>query len=142
MPHLTNETTQANVVASEIQDPGRALPKAIKAAMVVVLVSFELVNVAYYILVPWDKLSTNNAVAVAAATSLLGRPAGIAVTILVAVSCAGSITSNVFAVGRLTMAASQRHYLPAFFSKRGLPMLQQSDEEEEDVTPSRFDAPL
>ncbi|KAI4954116.1 hypothetical protein J4E91_001826 [Alternaria rosae] len=65
----------ANVVASEIRDPGRALPKAIKAAMIVVLSSFELVNVAYYILVPWDKLSSNNAVAVAAATSLLGRPA-------------------------------------------------------------------
>ncbi|KAI4715229.1 hypothetical protein J4E89_000917, partial [Alternaria sp. Ai002NY15] len=65
----------ANIVASEIRDPGRALPKAIKAAMIVVLSSFELVNIAYYILVPWDKLSSNNAVAVAAATSLLGRPA-------------------------------------------------------------------
>lgn len=77
--------------------------------MIVVLSSFELVNVAYYILVPWDKLSSNNAVAVAAATSLLGRPAGILVTTLVAISCAGSITSNVFSVGRLTIAASQRH---------------------------------
>jgi amino acid transporter len=77
--------------------------------MIVVLSSFELVNIAYYILVPWDKLSNNNAVAVAAATSLLGRPAGILVTTLVAISCAGSITSNVFSVGRLTIAASQRH---------------------------------
>ncbi|KAF1842841.1 amino acid transporter [Cucurbitaria berberidis CBS 394.84] len=131
----------ANIVASEIRDPGRALPKAIKAAMVVVLVSFELVNVAYYILVPWDKLSTNNAVAVAAATSLLGRPAGIAVTILVAVSCAGSITSNVFSVGRLTLAASQRHYMPAIFSKRGLPMFWRS-EEDGDCASSSFDAPI
>ncbi|RII20134.1 hypothetical protein CUC08_Gglean001534 [Alternaria sp. MG1] len=130
----------ANIVASEIRDPGRALPKAIKAAMIVVLSSFELVNVAYYILVPWDKLSSNNAVAVAAASSLLGRPAGILVTILVAISCAGSITSNVFAVGRLTMAASQRHYLPAVFSKRGLPMTQRS---EADTTASfSLDAPI
>ena len=121
-----DSVVQANIVASEIRDPGRALPKAIKAAMIVVLSSFELVNVAYYILVPWDKLSSNNAVAVAAASSLLGRPAGILVTILVAISCAGSITSNVFAVGRLTMAASQRHYLPAVFSKLGLPMTHRS----------------
>ncbi|KAH9873147.1 hypothetical protein J1614_005545 [Plenodomus biglobosus] len=131
----------ANVVASEIRDPGRALPKAIKAAMVVVLTSFELVNVAYYILVPWNKLSSNNAVAVAAATSLLGRPAGILITILVAVSCAGSITSNVFSVGRLTMAASQRHYLPAFFSKRGLPTRRQT-EDSDDQALSSFDAPI
>jgi amino acid transporter len=128
------------VVASEIRDPGRALPKAIKAAMIVVLSSFELVNVAYYILVPWAKLSSNNAVAVAAATALFGRTAGIVITILVAISCAGSITSNVFAVGRLTMAASQRNYLPALFSKRGLPMLQKA--EEDSNTSSTFDAPM
>lgn len=133
---------QANIVASEIRDPGRSLPKAIKAAMIVVLSSFELVNVAYYVLLPWDKLSANNAVAVAAASSLLGRSAGIVVTLLVAISCAGSITSNVFAVGRLTMAASQRHYLPAFFSKRGLPNLRQREEEEDESSTSTFDAPM
>ncbi|KAL1592939.1 hypothetical protein SLS59_009581 [Nothophoma quercina] len=130
----------ANIVASEIRDPGRSLPKAIKAAMIVVLSSFEFVNIAYYILLSWDKLSSNNAVAVSAATSLLGRPAGILITILVAVSCAGSVTSNVFSVGRLTVAASQRHYLPAFFSKRGLPMSGNADAD--DAETSRFDAPM
>jgi amino acid transporter len=108
--------------------------------MIVVLSSFELVNVAYYILLPWHQLSANNAVAVAAAASLLGRPAGIVITLLVAVSCAGSITSNVFSVGRLTIAASQRSYLPAIFSKRGLPHPRHSEDEEEST--SIFDAPL
>lgn len=128
------------MVASEIRDPGRSLPKAIKAAMIVVLSSFEFVNIAYYILLSWDKLSSNNAVAVSAATSLLGRPAGVLITILVAVSCAGSVTSNVFSVGRLTVAASQRHYLPAFFSKRGLPGSNIADGD--DLAASRFDAPM
>lgn len=137
---VTDVELQANVVASEIHDPGRSLPKAIKAAMIVVLSSFEFVNIAYYILLSWDKLSSNNAVAVSAATSLLGRPAGIVITILVAVSCAGSVTSNVFSVGRLTVAASQRHYLPAFFSKRGLPFLGHVDADQSATT--RFDAPV
>jgi amino acid transporter len=108
--------------------------------MVVVLSSYELVNVAYYILLPWHKLSANDAVAVSAASSLLGRPAGIVITLLVAISCAGSITSNVFAVGRLTMAAAQRNYLPALFSKRGIPN-QKSSTEDLDAT-ATFDAPL
>lgn len=108
--------------------------------MVVVLSSFEFVNIAYYVLLSWDKLSSNNAVAVSAASSLLGRPAGILITILVAVSCAGSVTSNVFSVGRLTVAASQRDYLPAFFSKRGLPML--SNAEANGSATMRFDAPV
>jgi L-type amino acid transporter 9 len=108
--------------------------------MIVVLSSFELVNIAYYILLPWHQISANNAVAVAAATSLFGRAAGIIITLLVAVSCAGSITSNVFAVGRLTMAASQRNYLPAVFSKRGLPYKRNVDEDDEAA--SIFDAPM
>lgn len=108
--------------------------------MIVVLTSFELVNIAYYILVPWEKLSSNNAVAVAAGTALFGRPAGIIITLLVAVSCAGSITSNVFSVGRLTMAASQRHYLPAFFSQRGMPLRQRAGRD--DTLSPRFDAPM
>lgn len=133
----------ANVVASEIQNPGRALPRAIKAAMVVVLSSYELVNIAFYILLPWDKLSSTNAVAVAAATSLLGRPAGILITALVALSCGGSITSNVFTAGRLTVAASQRHYLPAFLSKRGLPKSRIRPNDESSSAPeSLFDAPI
>ncbi|KAF1834405.1 amino acid transporter [Decorospora gaudefroyi] len=129
----------ANVVASEIRDPGRALPKAIKAAMMVVLSSFELVNIAYYILVPWERLSSNNAVAVVAATSILGQPAGILITFLVVVSCAGSITSNVFSVGRLTMAASQRHYLPALFTQQGLPGGRAA---EDSSASSGYDAPI
>jgi hypothetical protein len=108
--------------------------------MIVVLGSVEFINIAYYILLSWDKLSSNNAVAVSAATSLLGRPAGILITILVAVSCAGSVTSNVFSFGRLTVAASQRHYLPAFFSKRGLPMSINTDADESAAL--RFDAPM
>jgi len=135
---MAKPPTQANIVASEIRDPGRALPKAIKLAMLVVLTSFELVNIAYYILLPWLQVSANDAVAVSAATSLLGRPAGVVITLLVAISCAGSITSNVFTVGRLTINAAQRNYLPAFFSKRGLPY--KRDDENENV--SSFDAPL
>ncbi|KAL1600676.1 hypothetical protein SLS60_007064 [Paraconiothyrium brasiliense] len=120
----TNSRTKANVVASEIRNPGQALPKAIKAAMIVVLGSFELVNIAYYILLPWSTVSSSNAVAVVALGSVFGRWAGVLISVLVAVSCAGSITSNVFTIGRLTVAASEREYLPAILGKRGLPWRQ------------------
>ena len=71
------------------------LPKAIKYAMIVVLSSYELVNVSYYILLPWDIISSNNAVAVTAAARVFGNWAGICITILIALSCCGSITGNV-----------------------------------------------
>ncbi|KAF1958302.1 amino acid transporter [Byssothecium circinans] len=145
----------ANVVASEIRNPGQALPKAIKAAMIVVLSSYELVNIAYYILLPWDTISSNNAVAVNATRAVFGNGAGIAITILVALSCGGSVTSNVFTIGRLTIAASQRAYLPAFLAKRGLPTVGKRSLAQSDVagdsesavegdtsTDPSFDAPI
>jgi L-type amino acid transporter 9 len=52
-----------------------------------------------------------------AAKSLLGYPAGILISVLVA----GASTSILFAVGRLTVAASQRGYLPSFLGVIGLP---------------------
>ncbi|CAI6332932.1 unnamed protein product [Periconia digitata] len=111
----------ANLVASEIRDPGKALPRAIKYAMVVVLSSYELVNVSYYILLPWDAISSNNAVAVTAAARVFGHWAGICITMLIALSCCGSITGNVFTIGRLIIAASHRNYLPSFLATRGIP---------------------
>jgi solute carrier family 7 (L-type amino acid transporter), member 9/15 len=94
--------------------------------MIVVLSSYELINIAYYILLPWNTISTNNAVAVAAMKIAFGRWEAITVSILVALSCAGSITSNIFTVGRLIVAASQRHYLPSLFNRRVLSVLSKS----------------
>lgn len=111
----------ANFVASEIRNPGRSLPLAIHTAMAVVLGCFELVNIAYYILVPWKLIGSSSAVAVMAAKSLLGYFAGVAISILVAISCAGAVTSNLLAFGRLTVAASQRGYLPKVFGIIGFP---------------------
>ena len=56
-----------------------------------------------------------------AAKSLLGYPAGILISVLVAISCAGASTSILFAIGRLTVAASHRGYLPGFLGIMGLP---------------------
>ena len=113
--------------------------------MIVVLGSYELINLAYYILLPWDTMSSSDAVAVMAIKSAFGQWAGILVSILVALSCAGSITSNVFTIGRLTIVAAQHRYLPAFFSKRGLPDFCKRSEEAEATNSnlqSYFDAPM
>jgi L-type amino acid transporter 9 len=123
--------------------------------MVVVLSSYELINLAYYILLPWDTMSSSDAVAVAAIKSAFGHWAGILVSVLVALSCAGSITSNVFTIGRLTVVAAQHRYIPALFGKRGLPSFGTKTSDSAPLlhassagdvsdlsSPSRFDAPM
>lgn len=119
--------------------PDRALPRAINTAMAVVIVCFEITNVSYYILVPWESLSSNDAVAVvrtpvsrpldrppsppanpaqAAAKYLLGPHAGAAISVLVALSCAGALNGNVFVTGRITAAAAKHGYFPSFLGER------------------------
>lgn len=101
--------------------------------MVVVLISYELVNVAYYIMLPWEAISRTDAVAVLAMSmTRLGDWLAILVVILVALSCAGSITSNIFAIGRLTVAAAERRYLPAVLGQRGFGRLACVQEPSED----------
>lgn len=90
--------------------------------MIVVLTSYELINVAYYILLPWSTMSSSDAVAVMAMKSF-GSWVGTLVSLLVALSCAGSITSNIFTIGRLTVVAAQHRYIPSIFSIRGLPVI-------------------
>ncbi|KAF8249144.1 amino acid transporter [Wilcoxina mikolae CBS 423.85] len=110
----------ANFIAGEMRNPGRDLPIAIHTSMTVVMLCFELANASYYVLLPWEAVGSSNAVAVTAARSLLGFPAAAGIAILVAISCAGSISANVFVTARLTVAASQRGYLPKLFSEVGL----------------------
>lgn len=45
-------------------DPARSLPRAIHAAMVVVIISFQLTLFSYYVLLPWKLLDTGDSVAV------------------------------------------------------------------------------
>ena len=54
----------ANYIAAELQDPGRQLPLALNTAIPTVMVSYVLVNAAYYILLPWNLVGLTDAIAV------------------------------------------------------------------------------
>jgi amino acid transporter len=63
----------ANYVAAELQDPGRQLPLALNTAIPTVIVSYVLVNAAYYILLPWDTVGLTDAIAVVCSPLILKR---------------------------------------------------------------------
>lgn len=143
----------ANYIAAELQDPGRQLPLALNTAIPTVMVSYVLVNAAYYILLPWDTVGLTDAIAVVSSSgylcmqfadplqnavkALLGKGAGIAFAILICLVIVGAINSNVFVVGRLTVAAANKGYIPKFFSYVG-------DVRSQPLSPDslRFDAPF
>jgi hypothetical protein len=47
-----------------------------------------------------------------AARSLIGLPGGIILALLLGLSCAGALSGNITVVGRLSIAALERGYLP------------------------------
>lgn len=58
------DSSQAIYISAELSAPARQLPLAINSALPVIIFCFITANVAYYILLPWDVVSTTDSVAV------------------------------------------------------------------------------
>jgi amino acid transporter len=89
-----------------------------------------------------------DAIAVTAMKNILGKPAAVAMALLIIAVIAGTLNGTMFVAGRLTVAAAHKHYLPSFFGYIGSfrrkanasmeEALEQSGERKE----PRFNAPL
>lgn len=55
---------QANYVAAELRNPTKQLPLAINTAIPTIILCYIAANTVYYILLPWDVVSTTDAAAV------------------------------------------------------------------------------
>ncbi|PYI35608.1 amino acid transporter [Aspergillus indologenus CBS 114.80] len=103
---------KAIYISAELSAPARQLPLAINSAVPLIILCFIAANAAYYILLPWNVVSTTDSVAVTAITHLLGPAAGIIAAILICLVVAGSLLGNSFVAGRMVVAAANRNWLP------------------------------
>ncbi|KAL1843861.1 hypothetical protein VTJ49DRAFT_7212 [Mycothermus thermophilus] len=103
---------KAIYISAELSNPVRQLPLAFNTALATVLVCFLTANASYYVLLPWDVVSTTDSVAVAAINRLLGPGFGIAAAVLICFVVAGSLISSYFVAGRMIVAAANRGWLP------------------------------
>jgi L-asparagine transporter-like permease len=55
---------QANYVAAELQNPRRQLPLSINTAIPTIILCYVAANAVYYVLLPWEIVSTTDAAAV------------------------------------------------------------------------------
>ncbi|KAH9908403.1 amino acid transporter [Xylariomycetidae sp. FL2044] len=110
---------KAIYISAELSAPARQLPLAINSAVPTIILCFIAANAAYYILLPWNVVSTTDSVAVTAITRLLGRGAGILAAILICLVVAGSLLGNSFVAGRMAVAAAKTNWLPSFFAFTG-----------------------
>jgi L-type amino acid transporter 9 len=92
----------------------------INTAIPTIFLCFFVANASYYILLPWDVVSTSDSVAVTAISRLLGVKFGILAAILICLVVAGSILGNSLVVGRMTVAAANKGWFPKLFTVHGM----------------------
>lgn len=134
-------------VSAELSNPRKQLPLAINTALPTIILCFLATNVAYYILLPWNVVSTTDSVAVTAITRLLGRGFGILAAVLICLVVAGSLLGNSFVAGRMAVAAANANWLPSFFATVGRVgsashHQNESDDDDESASKSKSDAPI
>ncbi|MCE5250914.1 amino acid permease [bacterium] len=103
------------MVAGEVRNPGRTIPRALITGMIVVLLSYCLANLAYFYALPFNEVVTSNSTLYRNAVSVAGKaaqtflgPFGIKmVTVLFVVSSLGTLHSELLAVPRIHFAMAR-----------------------------------
>ncbi|PHH91514.1 hypothetical protein CDD83_183 [Cordyceps sp. RAO-2017] len=108
-----------NYVVGEFRNPSRDLPRVIHTAMPLVILSYVLANVAYFLVLPVEVVNGSNTVAVMFGSRVLGRVGAILVALTVSASCFGALNSSSFTAGRLVYVAGKEGYIPGVFGRIG-----------------------
>ncbi|KAI3335880.1 amino acid/polyamine transporter I [Ustulina deusta] len=125
---------KAIYISAELSAPAKQLPLAINSAIPTIVFCFITANAAYYILLPWNVVSTTDSVAVTAITRLLGQGFGIVAAILICLVVAGSLLGNSFVAGRMAVAAANQDWLPRIFAQLGQVGIKKVVEQESEST--------
>ncbi|UNI18729.1 hypothetical protein JDV02_004984 [Purpureocillium takamizusanense] len=108
-----------NYVVGEFRNPSRDLPRVIHTAMPMVILSYVLANIAYFLVLPLDLINKSNTVAVMFGSKVFGKVGALIMALLVSSSCFGALNSSTFTSGRLVYVAGKEGYLPSIFGRIG-----------------------
>lgn len=109
-----------NYVVGEFVNPTRDLPRVINTAMPMVMVSYVLGNVAYFLVLPLSKINSSNTVGVAFGSQVFGPAGALVLALIVSASCFGALNSSTFTSSRLIYVAGKEGYIPGIFGRLGV----------------------
>jgi basic amino acid/polyamine antiporter, APA family len=97
-------------MGGEVKNPGRTLPMALIVGTFSILVIYLLLNVAYIYLVPLPEMARSPLIAASAAERIpvLGRYAGAIISLVVMISCFGTLHGSMMTGPRIFFAMSDR----------------------------------
>ncbi len=94
-------------VAGEIKDPQRNIPKSLFIGLIVCIVAYTLITLAYLYVLPIDSVAGSSMVASDAATVVMGTLGGGLIAMMVIISTFGTTNGNVLATARVSFAMAQ-----------------------------------
>ncbi|KAH8712208.1 amino acid permease-domain-containing protein [Phaeosphaeriaceae sp. PMI808] len=109
-----------NYVTAEFKNPARDLPRVIHTSLPLVILSYLLANISYFLVLPTSIIESSNTVAVAFGSQVFGPIGSLILALFVSGSCFGALNATTFTSGRLVYAAGKEGYLPAMFGNIGL----------------------
>lgn len=87
--------------------------------MPLVIVSYILANIAYFLVLPLETINDTNTVAVMFGSKVFGSAGAFVLALIVSASCFGALNSSQFTASRLVYVAGKEGYIPAIFGHIG-----------------------
>ena len=111
--------TAVIVVAEEVKDPNRTLPRALFSSALILIGLYVLVNAAYFFALPADKvasISESSSVAGAVIARVVGAAASTLMAAGLMLSSFGALHSTVLHMARFPFAMARDRLLPSIFA--------------------------
>ena len=97
----------ATLIAGEVRDPGRALPRALAAGTAVIVLTYLVINAAYLYALPLGDIARSQAVAADAMTRAAGAAGAAVVAALVMLSTFGGLNAGILTGPRVYFAMAE-----------------------------------
>ncbi len=104
-------------VGSEVQDPGRTLPRATIGGFAITALLFILINVVSFTGLGFDVVAGSSHVASDLLARAIGPVAGGVITVMMLVSVLGSLNTSALGSSRIPYAMARDGLLPAMFAR-------------------------
>jgi APA family basic amino acid/polyamine antiporter len=95
------------MVAAKIKDPSRNITRSLFIGVLVCIVVYVLITVAYLYVLPVDELAGSPTVASDAVARALGSNAGVTIAALIVLSTFGAVSANLLANSRVIFSMAQ-----------------------------------
>ena len=94
-------------LAGEVKNPGRTLPRALTAGVIIITIVYVLTSFNFIYLVPLDHVTSGETFAAQAGEVLFGAAGGLIFSLIVVISVLGSITAVVMSAPRVYFAMAR-----------------------------------